>query len=294
VQFNSTPYRFKSWIVTTDHRKYLIMENNLLVGNNKIMGKQLIRFLILIYWLLFWVLNILDKIIGGSHFLWVGKDRFATFERFFDSIGLGHPIIASIALIITAGLEIFAFIFFSGALYHFIKKNIDPARSWFLIGIVLSLIIFTYFSIGDQIFGDHIELLEHGIYWFITLLSWVIFIRVDKIQIPDDYSIEKKQFLAASALTIILISVTTFSIFRHNQSSFIERTEAEKAIQAGENRYKVSFPFLAGSKAFENTIAKFKQDNPNLRINYIYTAPTPLRLGEADGLIIYIQTDNKK
>ena len=67
-----------------------------------------------------------------------------------------------------------------------------------------------------------------------------------------------------------------------------------KAIQVGENRYKFSFPFLAGSKAFENTIAKFKKDNPTLRINYIYTAPTPLRLGEADGLIVYIQTDYKK
>ncbi len=270
------------------------MENKILVGNNRIMGKQLIRYLILIYWLLFWLLNILDKIIGGSHFLWVGKDRFAQLERFFDSLGLGNPIIASVALIITAGLEIFAFVFFSGALYHFIKKNIDSARLWFFIGIVLTLIIFTYFSIGDQIFGDHIELLEHGIYWFITLLSWVIFIRTDKIQIPDNFSIEKKQFLVAIALTIILISVTTFSIFRHNQTSFTARTEAVNAIQVGENRYKFSFPFLAGSKAFENSIAKFKKDNPTLSINYIYTAPTALRLGEADGLIIYIQTDNKK
>ena len=92
----------------------------------------------------------------------------------------------------------------------------------------------------------------------------------------------------------MLISVTTFSIFHHNQTSFMQRTVAVKAIQIDENKYKFSFPFLAGSKAFENTIAKFKKDNPTFRINYIYTAPTPLRLGEADGLIIYIQTDNKK
>ena len=89
------------------------MENKILVGNNRIMGKQLIRYLILIYWLLFWLLNILDKIIGGSHFLFVGKDRFAQLERFFDSLGLGNPIIASVALIITAGLEIFAAVFFA-------------------------------------------------------------------------------------------------------------------------------------------------------------------------------------
>jgi len=270
------------------------VENKTLVGNNKIIGKELIKYLLLIYCLLFWLLNILDKVIGGSHFLFVGKDRFATFERFFDSLGLGNPVIANVALIITAGLEIFAFVFFSGALYHFIKKNIDSTRSWFFIGIVLTLVIFTYFSIGDQIFGDHSELLEHGIYWFITLLSWIIFIRVDKIQIFDNFSIEKKQFLGATALTIMLIAVTTISIFHHNQTSFKQRTEAVKAIQIDENKYKFSFPFLAGSKAFENTIAKFKKDNPNLSISYIYTAPTTLRLGEADGLIVYIQTDNKK
>lgn len=270
------------------------MENKILVGNNRIMGKQLIRYFMLIYWLLFWLLNILDKIIGGSHLLWVGKDRFALFERFFDSLGLGNPIIANVALIITAGLEIFAGVFFAGALYHLIKKNIDSTRSWFLVGIVLTLIIFTYFSIGDQIFGDHNELLEHGIYWFISLLSWMIFINIDRIKILENSSIEKKQFLVAIALTIILISVTTFSIFWHNKTSFIQRMESVKAIQIDENIYKFSFPFLAGSKAFENTIAKFKNDNSTLRINYIYTAPTTLRLGEADGLIIYIQTDNKK
>jgi len=263
------------------------------IDKNAYFSNNLIRIGILIYWILFWLLNILDKIIGGSHFLWVGKDRFALFERFFDSLGLGSPIIADVALIITSGLEIFAFVFFSGALYHLIKKNADFTRSWFFIGIVLTLIIFTFFSIGDQFFGDHIELLEHGIYWFITLLTWVIFIRIGKIEIFDNFTIEKKQFLVATALTIILIAVSAFSIFRHNQTSFIQRTETVKAIQINDNKYKFSFPFLAGSTAFENSIAKFIKDNPTLSINYIYTTPHTLRLAESDGLIIYIQTDTK-
>ncbi len=269
------------------------MENKNLVRNNRIIGKDLARYFILIYWILFWLLNVIDKIIGGAHFLFVGKDRFAQMERFFDSLGLGNPIITNIALIITAGLEIFAFVFFSGALYHFKKKNIDSTRSWFFVGIVLTLIIFTYFSIGDQIFGDHIELLEHGLYWFIALLSWIIFIRIDKIQIFDNFSIAKKQFFVATTLTIVIFAVTAFSIFRHNQTSFIERTQEINAVKIDENKYKIKFPFLAGSKAFENSIAKFKKDNPTLSINYIYTAPTALRLGESDGLIIYIQTNNK-
>ncbi|MDZ4759256.1 MAG: hypothetical protein SGJ10_14105 [Bacteroidota bacterium] len=270
------------------------MENKNLVINNRIIGKDLVRYFILLYWILFWLLNVIDKIIGGAHFLFVGKDRFAQVERFFDSLGLGNPIIANVALIITAGLEIFALVFFSGALYHFIKKNIDSARSWFFIGIVLTLTTFTYFSLGDQVFGDHFELLEHGLFWFITLLSWIIFIRIDKIQIFDNFSIGKKQFFVSAVFTIVITATTTFAIFWHNHSSFIERTQAVDAIKITENKYKIKFPFLAGSKAFENSIAKFKEDNPSLSINYIYTAPTPLRLAESDGLIIYIQTDSIK
>jgi len=270
------------------------MEDNYLANKNRIIGKHLIRYFILIFWALFWLLNGIDKIIGGAHLLFVGKDRFATIERFFDSLGLGTPIYANIALIITTALEIFAFVFFLGALLHFIKKNIEATRSWFFIGIVLTLTTFTYFSIGDQIFGDHSELLEHGIYWLITILSWTIFIHIDKIQIFDDFSISTKQFFIASTITIVIFTVTTFSIFHHNQTSFVERTQAVNAIKIDDNKYKFSFPFLAGSKAFENSIAKFETAHPALSINYIYTAPTPLRLGQSDGLIIYIQTENKK
>lgn len=264
-----------------------------IITSNRIIGKNLIKYFVLIYWTLFWLLNIVDKVIGGAHFLFVGRDRFAQIERFFDSIGLGEPIIANIALVITASLETFAFVFFGGALYHFVKKNIDAARFWFFVGIALTLITFTFFSVGDQVFGDHFELLEHGLFWFIALLSWIIFIRVDEIQFFDNFSIGKKQFIASTIIVVVIISITTFSIFWHNHTSFVERTQAVDTEQITENRYKIQFPFLAGSKAFENAIEKFKADHPTEKITYIYTAPKQLRLGESDGLIIYIQTEEK-
>lgn len=270
-------------------------EDNLekIITKNRIIGKDLIRYFILIYWTLFWLFNIVDKVIGGAHFLFVGKDRFAQIERFFDSIGLGEPIIANIALIITTGLETFAFVFFCGALFHFAKKNIDATRSWFFIGIALTLITYTYFSLGDQVFGDHFELLEHGLFWFIALLSWIIFIRIDKIQLFENFSIGKNQFITSTILAAVIISIAIFSIFWHNHTSFVERTQAVNAEQITENKYKIHFPFLAGSKAFENSIAKFKTNNPTEKITFIYTAPKQLRLGESDGLIIYIQTEKK-
>ncbi|MDZ7897727.1 MAG: hypothetical protein U5N85_06820 [Arcicella sp.] len=269
------------------------MENINSNGTKRIIGKDLIKYFILIYWTLFWLLNIVDKVIGGAHFLFVGKDRFAQIERFFDSLGLGEPIVANTALIITAGLETFAFVFFAGALFHFAKKNIDATRSWFFIGIALTLITYTYFTVGDQIFGDHFELLEHGLFWFIALLSWIIFIRVDNIQLFNNFSIGKKQFVASTIFVVAITAITTFSIFWHNHTSFVDRTQAVNAEQITENKYKIQFPFLAGSKAFENSIAKFKTDNPAEKITYIYTAPQALRLGESDGLIIYIQTEKK-
>ncbi len=49
---------------------------------------SLLRHGILGYWTIFWLFNVLDKIIGGAHFLWVGRDRFAQFQKYFASAGL--------------------------------------------------------------------------------------------------------------------------------------------------------------------------------------------------------------
>ena len=139
---------------------------------------QLIRYSILVYWSLFWLLNIIDKMIGGSLFLWVGRDRFAQFQKFFASAGLESPFIADFALVIAAGLEVFAFVFFTGALIHFFRKNIESSRSWFFMGTCFTLITFTIFSIGDHVFGDRFELLEHTLFWFLSLFTWLVFMRL--------------------------------------------------------------------------------------------------------------------
>ena len=254
---------------------------------------NLIRYLILIFWALFWLFNVLDKLVGGAHYLFVGKDRFAQIQRYFDSIGLGNPMVTNFTLTFTAALEAFALVCFLGALYHLIRKNLESNRVWFFLGISTTLTVYIFFSIGDQIFGDHSELLEHALFWFIALLSWIIFNRKNQFHIFDNFSISKKPILLFTLFAIIIGSVTCFSIFRHNQIAFKERTQAVQAKRISENKYKIEFPFLAGSSAFESTIAKFKEQHTDLRINYIYTAPKPMRLGQSDGLIIYLQTEEK-
>ena len=254
---------------------------------------QLVRYSILFYWSLFWLFNIVDKIIGGSLFLWVGRDRFAQFQKFFASAGLESPAIANFALIIAAGLEVFAFVFFTGALFYFLKKKIETSRTWFFIGIVFTLITFTIFSIGDHIFGDRFELLEHTLFWFLTLFSWVAFIRLENSSETEKMVINKKQLILVSVISLMLVSTTCFSIFSYNYNFFSRRTDALVAQPVGENIFKVSFPFLGGSVVFEKTIDKFKSENPSKKINHIYTVPNPLRLKKADGLIFYIITEDK-
>ena len=59
-----------------------------------------IRLGILAYWTLFWLFNVVDKIVGGAHFLWVGRDRFAQFQKYFASAGLPAPWIADLGLVV--------------------------------------------------------------------------------------------------------------------------------------------------------------------------------------------------
>ena len=260
--------------------------------NSKYSTGQIVRFSILVYWSIFWLFNVVDKLIGGSMFLWVGRDRFAQFQKFFASAGLDSPIIADAALIVAAGLEVFAFVFFAGALLHFLKNRVEISRSWFFFGIVFTLFTFTIFSIGDHIFGDRFELLEHTLFWFITLVSWVIYNRLEGVE-GEELGLESKQKLGAGIVALFLVIVTSLSVFDYNENFFHKRTSALETEMVGENLYKISFPFLGGSTVFEKSLAKFKEENPNLRITQLYTVPNPLRLKKADSLIFYIVTEEK-
>ena len=266
---------------------------NLSFRENKISTNQLIRYSILFYWSIFWLFNIVDKAIGGSLFLWVGRDRFAQFQKFFASAGLESPIIANAALTVAAALEVFAFVFCTGALIYFLLKKTETSRAWFFVGIILTLITFTIFSIGDHVFGDRFELLEHTLFWFLTLFSWIAFIRLNNKNRTEEIVLGKKQLIITSLVAIVLVSLTSVSIFNYNSNHFSRRTDALQSEKVGENIYKVSFPFLGGSTVFEKSIAKFKTEHPSKSINHIYTVPNKLRLKKADGLIFYILTDDK-
>lgn len=225
-------------------------------------------------------------------FLWVGRDRFAQFQKYFTSAGLDTPVVADVALIMAAALEVFAFVFFAGALLKFLRKDVASSRSWFFVGIVLTLLTFTIFSTGDHIFGDRFELLEHTLFWLITLFSYVVFVRLE-VKGESELSVRKRDLISASIGVLALVLVSSSSIFSYNENFFYRRTTAIEAELVGENLFKVSFPFLGGSTVFEKSIAQFKEEHPGKRIIQLYTAPNPLRLKKADSLIFYIVTEDK-
>ena len=143
------------------------------------MGKYLsklegiiIQLGVLVFWFLFWLLNVIDKFIGDRTFLWAGKDRLNQFIEYFSSVGIENPITAQGFLIFITIAEILALILIAISLWYFLKRNPQKTHDFFFWGTFIGLAIFSFFSIGDQIFGDRHELLEHTTYWMALIISW--------------------------------------------------------------------------------------------------------------------------
>lgn len=141
---------------------------------------KVIRFGVISFWALFWLFNVIDKFIGSSTFLWVGKDRYTQFVKYFSSIGIEKPIVISSFLIFVAILEIIALVLITTAFWHFVRRNEQRSHRFFFWGTFVGLFIFSFFAIGDQIFGDRAELLEHTTYWMALIISWGAYIYFPK------------------------------------------------------------------------------------------------------------------
>lgn len=126
---------------------------------------------LIIFWSLFWLLNVIDKFATEATLFWVGKDRMGQLTEMFASIGVDANV-AMLALTVVTFLEVIAATFALSGLYYYFKKDKKNERSMFFWSIFTGLIIFSFFAIGDQIFGDRVELLEHTTYWVALIVSW--------------------------------------------------------------------------------------------------------------------------
>ena len=145
------------------------------MSRNAVAEQRVLRLAIIGYWLVFWFLNVVDKIIISPTFLWAGKDRLAQFTNYFTSIGITGETVPLAVLAIVTALEVVALIFFVMAIIHYLRNDHASEHTAVFYGIITSLGIFTLFAVGDQIFGDRFELLEHSIYWVGLIITWFLY-----------------------------------------------------------------------------------------------------------------------
>ncbi len=251
---------------------------------------KLIRFFILIHWVFFAGTTVLDKLIPDVYPLWVGADFYTLFVKLFASLGIKDPIFATSALAGVSIIEVVGFVCYLFAAVLLIKQKNKSADRWFSRGILLSLLLFSLFSIGDQVFGDRFTLLEHGIFWCILLISWIVFLyygtaKSKVIKVSGSKSL-RTAILAGITITII----TSVSILRFSEDTWSQKVTPVSAEKISENLYKFDFPFLGDKYTLENTVKAFKKNHPELKVNYIYTGPNELNTKKKTHMLLYIFT----
>ena len=256
--------------------------------------KRIIQYLILIYWTFFEGLTVIDKIIPDVYPYWIGADFYTLFIKFFASLGVTNPIFATLALVAISSIEILAFVCYLFSLFNLYKGKDKISEQWFYRGVLFSVLLFSFFSIGDQVFGDRNNLLEHGIFWIMLIISWVVY----KYNTQPEEGVMKFSFskdikiglLAGTLLTII----TAYSILDFSKSTFSNKTLPVQGEEVVQDVYKFDFPFLGDKLVFEKTIKAFEYKHPELNIDYVYTGPDELNSKKKTHMLLYIFTEQKK
>lgn len=174
--------------------------------------------ILFLFWTLFWGLNGLDKFFNNTSQLikepwasqgflvdkdknvhysiqpsekigWYGVNRDAKFMNYFRTLHL-PPSVATVTLYFFAILEIIiAALFFWLFLRQFYdreddliegKKNLIADRTIHRLIFKASIWIFIAFITGDILFGDRIEVWEHGTYLAMTLVTYDLWYRTDQ------------------------------------------------------------------------------------------------------------------
>jgi len=191
--------------------------------------------ILFLFWTLFWGLNGLDKFFNNTSQLikepwasqgflvdkdknvvysiqpsekigWYGVNRDAKFMNYFRTLHL-PPEIASVTLYFFAILEIIlAILFFWLFLRQFYdreddliegKQNLIADRTIHRLIFKASVWIFIAFITGDILFGDRIEVWEHGTYLAMTLVTYDLWYRTDQFFIDL-----KKKKLADAKISV--------------------------------------------------------------------------------------------
>jgi len=141
-------------------------------------------------------------------------------------------------------------------------------------------------------FGDRFTLLEHGIFWCILLVSWVVFLYSGKTESNKINLSSSKSVRLAIAAGVLLTVITSISLFSFSNDTWETKNAPVVGKQISENMYKFDFPFLGDKNTLEATLKAFKTDHPELKANYIYTGPSELNTKKKTHMLLYVFTEN--
>jgi hypothetical protein len=255
--------------------------------------KKVIRLAIIVFWTFFWGLSVIDKIIPDVSPFWVGKDFYALFIKFFASLGVKNPIVATTALAFISIFEVINFVFYLFSFINFIRSKTEHAEKWFFRAIFSSVLLFGLFSIGDQVFGDRFQLLEHGLLCMVLLSSWIIFKYLSPKESTKFEWGGKKSIRLGLILGTLMTLAVSISILNFSKATYKNVEKPVKGEEVIEGVFKFDFPFLADKLVWEETINHFKEQHPELKITFIYTGPSELNSKKKTHMLLYVFTEPK-
>lgn len=258
-------------------------------------GSFVVRGGILLFWTMFWLFNVVDKFIAGPQFLFVGRDRFAQVIKFWNSIGIQDPFIPNASLIFASLLELAAFVFAALALMQLFREKEEEAQTLFFWCSFAGLAVFSFFAIGDQIFGDRFELLEHTLFWITIIASWGAYVyypeRMDRTTVNLHH--HASLLFVSGILILVLGAIMTWYQIKYVDEHFNEHFDIVEPRYLGEGVYAFELPHLANRGVWERSLVKFIADHPELQILDIYTMPSQLK-SKKDNAVIWIITEQRR
>ena len=140
---------------------------------------KLISLGMIVFWLGFWSLQFIDKIIQGPIIGWVGRDRFAQIHAYMDTLqlfsepALSHVTAATITFV--ALVELAAAVMAGAALWFWLRNDLVRERGAVFWMVMVSIGIMAFFSLGDLAFGGGAELLEHSTYMGLFVIMFLAY-----------------------------------------------------------------------------------------------------------------------
>ena len=102
-----------------------------------------------------------------------------------------------------------------------------------------------------------------------------------------------KSFKLALVIGFILTIITSISIVDFSNKTFSNVDSPVTGQEVVSGVYKFNFPLLADKLVWEKTINNFKKNNPDLKVNYIYTGPSELNSKKKTHMLLYVFTEKK-